>query len=124
MRLKFALSMTTAALLTAMASPGHATVLPYVLQLNAPGAPDAAHRIAAALGSATPTAGLNALREELDAPRALADYGMRREDIAEAARLVLPYVPADNPVPVGVQQLTDLLTRAWAGVPAQNPKVD
>ncbi|MGN9843607.1 maleylacetate reductase [Nonomuraea sp. H19] len=102
----------------------HATVLPYVLELNARGAPDAARRIATALGSATPVAGLNALREELDAPRALADYGMRREDIPEAARLVLPYVPADNPVPVGIEELTDMLTRAWAGEPAQDREVD
>ncbi|MBE4741274.1 MULTISPECIES: maleylacetate reductase [Streptomyces] len=98
----------------------HATVLPYVLQLNAPGAPDAAHRIAAALGSSTPVSGLNALRETLDAPRALADHGMRREDIPEAAGLILPYVPQDNPVPVGTEELTDLLTRAWAGEPPRD----
>ena len=96
----------------------HATVLPYVLELNAPGAPDVAHRIAASLGSTTPVAGLNALRKELDAPRALADHGMRRQDIPEAARLILPYVPADNPVLVRVEELTDLLTRAWSGEPA------
>jgi maleylacetate reductase len=98
----------------------HATVLPYVLELNAPGAADAAHRIAAALGSATPVAGLNALRKELDAPHALADHGMRREDITEAAGLILPYVPRDNPVPVGTDELVDLLTRAWAGEPARD----
>ncbi|MER5435740.1 maleylacetate reductase [Streptomyces sp. NPDC002588] len=98
----------------------HATVLPYVLELNAPGAPDAARRIAAALDSATPVAGLNALREELDAPRALADHGLRREDIPEAVRLILPYVPANNPVPAGAEDLTDLLTRAWAGKPPQD----
>ncbi|MGW0948157.1 maleylacetate reductase [Streptomyces sp. NPDC002623] len=98
----------------------HATVLPYVLELNAPGAPDAAHRIAAALGSTGPVAGLNALREELDAPCALADHGLRREDIPEAARLILPYVPQDNPVPVGAEDLTDLLTRAWAGEPPRD----
>ncbi|GGN33908.1 maleylacetate reductase [Streptomyces fuscichromogenes] len=98
----------------------HATVLPYVLALNAPGAPDAARRIAAALGSAAPVGGLNALREELGAPRALADHGMRRTDIPEAARLILPYVPADNPVPVGAEELTDLLTRAYAGESPQD----
>ncbi|MDQ1042392.1 maleylacetate reductase [Streptomyces sp. V4I2] len=100
----------------------HATVLPYVLELNAPGVPDTAHRIAGALGSATPVAGLNDLRWELEAPRALADYGMRREDIPEAVQLILPYVPPDNPVQVGAEELTDLLTRAWAGEPAQDRK--
>ncbi|GAA3787142.1 maleylacetate reductase [Streptomyces phyllanthi] len=98
----------------------HATVLPYVLELNAPGAPGAARRIADALGGAAPVAGLNALREELGAPRALADHGLRREDVPEAARLVMPYVPADNPVPVGVEEITGLLTRAWAGEPARD----
>ncbi|MFE9445870.1 maleylacetate reductase [Streptomyces sp. NPDC006602] len=98
----------------------HATVLPYVLELNAPGAPDAAQRIATALGGATPVAGLNTLREELDAPRALADHGMRREDIPEAARLVLPQVPPDNPVPVGQEEIVDLLARAWAGKPPRD----
>lgn len=102
----------------------HATVLPYVLELNAPGTPDAAHRIATALGSATPVAGLNLLRKDLDAPRALADHGMRREDIPEAARLILPYVPGNNPVPVDAETLTGLLTRAWSGEPPQDREAD
>jgi len=101
----------------------HATVLPYVLELNAPGTPDAGHRIAIALRSATPVAGLNALRKELDAPRALADYGMRREAIPDAVQLILPHVPAGNPVPVGVDELTNLLTRACAGEPARDREV-
>jgi hypothetical protein len=33
-------------------------------------------------------AGLNELRKDLNAPRALADYGMRREDIAEEDQFV------------------------------------
>lgn len=47
---------------------------------------------------------------------------MRREDIPEAVSLILPYVPQDNPVPVGAGELTDLLTRAWAGEPPRDGK--
>ncbi len=62
----------------------HATVLPYVLAFNGPAAPDAERRIAAAqfgagryrAGSALD--GLVALKQELDAPRALARLRLHR----------------------------------------------
>lgn len=76
----------------------HATVLPYVLAFNAPAAPEAEKRIAAAFG--TGTAGLDALRTALDAPRALKDYGFDEANIGEAVELILPAVPASNPRPV------------------------
>ena len=49
----------------------HATVLPYVLAFNAPYAPDAEARIAAAFGTAEALTGLQELRKRLDAPKAL-----------------------------------------------------
>ena len=68
----------------------HATVLPYVLAFNGPAAPDAERRIAAAfpdagLGAASALDGLVALKQELNAPHALADYGFTEESIPEAA---------------------------------------
>jgi len=93
----------------------HAVVLPHVLALNAPNAPDAAQRIAAALGSVTATQGLRRLRRDLDAPVALRDYGMPEAGIPAAVEAALEVAPADNPTPVTSENLTRLLRAAWEG---------
>jgi maleylacetate reductase len=102
----------------------HATVLPYVLAFNGPAAPDAERRIAAAFagaGFATgsgPGSGLDglvALKRELNAPRALADYGFTEESVPEAAAAILPSVPPSNPRQVTVEDLETLLRAAWSG---------
>src|SRR5690349_19582001 len=98
----------------------HATVLPYVLALNGPAAPDAERRIATALSSAgfgTDRAidGLVALKRELNAPHALADYGFTEDSIPEAAAAILPSVPPSNPRPVTTADLEALLRAAWSG---------
>ncbi len=93
----------------------HAVVLPYVLALNAPAAPDAEARIAAALQSTDALSGLNALREALDAPRALRDYGLNRTDIPATAEALLGVVPASNPRHLDAADLRALLEAAWAG---------
>lgn len=93
----------------------HATVLPYVLAFNAPDAPDAERRIAAAFGTDTAVAGLDALRATLDAPRSLNDCGLDEANIAEAVDLILPFVPDTNPRPVTAADLDALLRAAYAG---------
>jgi len=93
----------------------HATVLPYVLALNVPAAPDAERRIAAALGTTAALDGLVALKQELNAPRALADYGFTEDSIAEAAEAILPSVPPSNPREVTAADLRALLRAAWSG---------
>lgn len=93
----------------------HATVLPYVLAFNAPYAPDAERRVAEAFGSRTAVKGLNELRRKLDAPTALRDYGFAEADIPAAVALILEVVPPSNPHPVTTENLTELLTAAWAG---------
>ncbi|WP_217376156.1 maleylacetate reductase [Paenarthrobacter ureafaciens] len=98
----------------------HAVVLTYVLALNAPAAPEAATRIAAAFGSETAVEGLSSLREKLDAPRALKDYGLAETDLPEAGRLILPVVPPLNPTPVTQENLQQLLHAAWAGTEPGN----
>jgi maleylacetate reductase len=113
----------------------HAIMLPYVLAFNAPGAPDAARQIGRALAggvqSTDPAARLQRLAGQLGLPRGLRDIGLREEQIAEAAQLIEPVVPADNPVPAGTAALEALLRHAWAGDPvvdgpvldeAQNPQ--
>jgi alcohol dehydrogenase class IV len=93
----------------------HAVVLPYVLAFNAPAAPQAEQRIAAAFGTAHGIDGLQALRTELDAPRALRDYGFAGDAIAEAADAIMPAVPPGNPRPVTAEDLRRLLRAAWSG---------
>ncbi|WP_028267867.1 maleylacetate reductase [Arthrobacter sp. MA-N2] len=98
----------------------HATVLPYVLAFNAPAAPEAAARIAAAFGTADALTGLQELRKRLDAPKALSDYGFTAEGIAQAVNIVLPAVPASNPRPATTENLTRLLQAALTG---EDPRV-
>lgn len=93
----------------------HATLLPYVLACNAPNAPDAEARLRAAFGSDTALAGLQALRQTLDAPRSLKDYGLRENDLAAAVDAILPVIPPSNPTPVTRDTLAALLRAAWQG---------
>ncbi|MER6936119.1 maleylacetate reductase [Nocardioides sp. NPDC127514] len=93
----------------------HAIALPHVLAFNAPNAPGAERRIAAAFGSMTATEGLRSLRERLAAPRALKDYGMPEDGIAKAVDPILAAVPANNPTPVNADNLAALLRAAWEG---------
>jgi maleylacetate reductase len=93
----------------------HAVVLPYVLAFNASAAPEAERRIAAAFGTPSAIDGLQALRDELDAPRALRDYGFTEDAIPAAAEAILPAVPPGNPRPVTAGDLRRLLRAAWSG---------
>src|SRR6516225_11416468 len=99
----------------------HATVLPYVLAFNGPAAPEAEHRIAAAFGAASALEGLQRLREELGAPRALRDYGLRETDIPAAVDAILAALPAGNPTPVTAANLEELLRRACQGREPDEP---
>jgi alcohol dehydrogenase class IV len=78
----------------------HAIVLPHVLALNAPNAPDAEARLAAAFSASTSLEGLQELYRVLGAPRALRDLGLEQSDIPAAVADVLAVVPASNPTPV------------------------
>jgi maleylacetate reductase len=98
----------------------HATVLPYVLAFNGPAAPDAERRIATAFsstgfGTSSALDGLVALKQELNAPHALADYGFTEDSIPAAAEAILPAVPPSNPRPVTADDLRTLLRAAWSG---------
>lgn len=99
-------------------APTHAIVLPHVLAFNAPAAPDAARRIARALGVADGADAARRLRElsaELGIPAGLRELGMTEEQVDEAAELVEPAVPADNPRPVDRAALREIIYAAWAG---------
>lgn len=119
----------------------HATVLPYVLALNAPAVPELAGRLAAALGhhvdgapedrwaaalQGLPVAegqypasiAVTALRDlyrVTDAPSQLSAYGFTEEGIPEAVERVLKAAPASNPVPVTSDNTSALLRQALLG---------
>ena len=93
----------------------HAVVLPHVLAFNAPSVPGIERRLAAAFGASSALEGLQRLRNEVDAPRALRDYGLREADVPVAAAAVLAAVPAGNPTPVSLASITHLVHAAWEG---------
>lgn len=93
----------------------HATVLPYVLAFNQGHAPLAAERIAAAFSHQDALSGLQALRREVQAPSALADYGYDEDDIATTVDITLENVPENNPREVTRENLTELLFAALHG---------
>lgn len=93
----------------------HSAVLPQVLAFNVGSAPEAAERIARALGSESATDGLERLYSRLPATRALAEVGYTAKDIPESVELILPLVPASNPRPVDATGLTRILNAALEG---------
>ncbi len=95
----------------------HSIVLPYVAAFNMPAAPDAEARVSAALGGGPAAPGLWRLREDLGAPRSLAEIGMREADVALGAELAFDAVPLSNPRPVRPDDLERLIRAAWAGEP-------
>ena len=90
-------------------------MLPYVLAFNAPKAPDAEARMAAAFGAENALEGLQNLRKQVDAPQKLSDYGFASEGIPEAVEVILEKVPANNPRDVTAANMTALLTAALHG---------
>ncbi|MBL5974365.1 MAG: maleylacetate reductase [Candidatus Leucobacter sulfamidivorax] len=95
----------------------HSIVLPYVAAFNMPAAPEAAARVSAALGGGDAASGLWRLREDLGAPRSLAEIGMREGDIALGAELAFDAIPLSNPRRVQPEELEALIRAAWAGEP-------
>jgi alcohol dehydrogenase class IV len=96
-------------------APTHAVVLPHVLAFNAPNAPDAAARIARALGAEDAVAGLADLRARVSAPTTLKDLGMPESGVEAAVPRILAAIPAGNPTPVTEHALTQLLRAAYEG---------
>jgi alcohol dehydrogenase class IV len=97
----------------------HTIVLPHVVNYNRDAAPLAMARIGRALirsdlpkGSAA--AGLYDLAQNIGAPLALRDIGMKAESLDEAARLATQN-PYYNPRPIEYTAIRQLLQNAWEG---------
>ena len=97
----------------------HTVVLPHVVSFNEPALPRVMYRLARALGKVPgpgePAAGLYDLAQEIVAPTALKDIGMKEEDLDEAAGLVLSAAPKDNPRPVDETGVRTILEDAYEG---------
>ncbi|WP_332684066.1 maleylacetate reductase [Bosea sp. (in: a-proteobacteria)] len=98
----------------------HTIVLPHALAYNAPAAPQAMARIAAALGSDDALAGLDDLLERLQVKRGLKQVGMPADGIDRAADLAIAN-PYWNPRVVERAPLREVIRRAYAGEP---PRAD
>ena len=92
----------------------HSAVLPQVARLNAPAAPEAAARVAAALAAPDLATGVFDLARRAGAPTALRDLGLPAERLDEVAATVAEAAAA-NPVPLDERAARELLRRAWAG---------
>jgi alcohol dehydrogenase class IV len=93
----------------------HAAVLPYVVALNTPYAPDAERRLAEAFDSPGALAGLQRLRSELHADQSLRDLGLAERDLASAVPDVMAAAPPSNPAPLTAEVVLELLRAAWSG---------
>lgn len=93
----------------------HAVLLPHVVALVERGRPEPLRGIAAALGTERAAAGIAALATDLAAPTTLAELGLARTDLDEAAGLAAAEVRGNSPVPVDEPTLRELLDDAYAG---------
>ncbi|MCX4853201.1 maleylacetate reductase [Streptomyces canus] len=94
----------------------HSVVLPHVVGLNLPAAPDAARHLATALDERSdPFGALLALYVRLDPPCSLRELGLAEEELDRATDLVMAQVPDSNPRRVTRDEMRELLGRAWRG---------
>lgn len=96
-------------------SQTHAAVLPHIVALNAPSAPQAHEQIAHVLGSGSAVDGLRGLYSELGVRGGLRDHGMPESGIASIVDAVLAIAPESNPTPVTKENLTTVVRGAWEG---------
>lgn len=95
-------------------APTHTVILPHAVAYNAPGAPEAMRRIAAALGTDDAPTGLFDLARSLGAPVALSALGMKEADLDRAAAEAAAK-PYPNPRPLEASALRRLLDDAYFG---------
>ncbi|KAH8176136.1 iron-containing alcohol dehydrogenase domain-containing protein [Sarocladium implicatum] len=98
----------------------HTIVLPHALAYNAPKVPEAMAALAAALPDSDGDAikGLNTLLQKLGVKRDLAAFGMKEENVAQAADIAVSN-PYWNPREIEKASIQELIRRAWAGEDAK-----
>jgi maleylacetate reductase len=93
----------------------HTVILSHVLAYNDAAAPEAMSRIKRAMNTKLDAASaIFGLMQKLDAPISLEEIGMKRDDLARAASLVME-APYYNPRPVTYDGVRTLLDNAFIG---------
>ncbi len=95
-------------------SETHAVILPHAARYNAPAAPGAMARAAAALGAKDAPQALFDLARGLGAPTSLREVGMAREALPRAVEIAMAE-PYWNPRPLVREAIAALLDDAWHG---------
>jgi len=96
----------------------HTIILPHALAYNAKAVPEAASRVARALGKEDGVQAVVDLVTAIGAPTALKDIGMPREGIERAVELATAN-PYYNPAPIKKDALRRLLLNAYEGRPPE-----
>jgi alcohol dehydrogenase class IV len=92
----------------------HTVVLPHAMAYNAPAAPEAMARLAAAIGAPNAPQGLYDLAKSLGAPTSLRELGMPEEGLDRVVELAIAN-PYWNPRPLEREPMRRLLDDAWHG---------
>lgn len=92
----------------------HAVVLPHAAAFNEVQVPDLLAPVASAFGGGGAGRALWRFAGEVDAPRALADLGLKESDLERAADLAIQN-PYWNPRPIERGAIRELLQNAWHG---------
>jgi alcohol dehydrogenase class IV len=95
----------------------HSVVLPHVVAFQQPAAPAAMDRVSDALAAApaSAAAALFDLAGSLGVPVSLAAIGMPADGAEQVVDQIVAAVPADNPRPVGADDVRAILAAAYAG---------
>jgi maleylacetate reductase len=92
----------------------HAVILPHAIAYNAQAVPDLLAPVADLFGGGNPGLGLHRFAQQVGAPVALRDLGLKEADLDRAADLASAN-PYWNPRPVTREGIRRLLQAAWAG---------
>jgi maleylacetate reductase len=90
----------------------HAIILPHVARFNLAEAPEARERLADALASEDPAAGLAAMLQRFPTPQRLREVGFERGKIADAAGQIAA-LAITTPRPAGAADVSAILTQAY-----------
>jgi len=92
----------------------HCVMLPYTIAFNSAAAPAAMRRVAAALGGRDAASAAYDLMRQAAVQPSLKAMGLTRAALAKAADAAVA-APCDNPRPVAVENVLELLTAAYEG---------
>ena len=94
----------------------HTILLPHCVAYNSAATADGTRKLAEAMGVENAAIGLYELAKTVGAPTALKEIGIKESDLDKAAA-VATEKPVNNPEPVTLKGVRELLQRAWIGEP-------